>query len=334
MTAAEKAEAISKLEVILRIFQRVPELAHPQGFVVDALLSGASQRLGPGDKEVPGYVFEYRLHLGLRDPAVEMYGCGSIEVRVNFSDPPGNLPIHDAQGRPIYFEDVRGDGYFNGSRDPNNRRDKRDKVPFATETFYRLSPTERSWVDPIFTAGGELPWKSVSREEYYNALVFDVEGNDGQKLAAYRKSLEKSPYRQWLDGAAQRKKERDEALTAVATVQTPAEVAKLRKEMEDTERQVGEQLKAEEAADPDANAKALADSHSFQDGVRAELARMTPAQRRAPAMIDATQEAGFKAGGFTLADHDGPFAQRIFTLNYDSWRRSLWSPVRAGRPGR
>lgn len=117
-----------------------------------------------------------------------------IEVRVNGTFNVGGDPKIDELGREMYFE-----------------RERTDTVPFTTPVYERLSPTERSITHVWLTAGGELPWRQASREEY-QALIFDFEGKNGEKLAKYRNAMAKTPYEQWLEGAPQRKKELEEAL--------------------------------------------------------------------------------------------------------------------------
>lgn len=326
MTTANKEAATAKLQALLRVLQQVPELAEPRTFVVSPLFQGGPRRLGFGDVEDRANVFEYRLTLELCDPRFdEGSRCGSIEVDVNFLNPPGNLPIHDAQGRAIYVEATRGDSY----RAPDTGRTfSREPLPLATETYFKLSPTQRSWVTVIFTADRDLPWKPVTREEYYNAVVFDLEGKNGSKLAEFRKANETSAYQQWLAGADQRRKERQETLAALKAIQSPAEIEKLRKTLEDSERETGEQLKKADAADPNANKAALAASTSYQDGIRLELARMTPAERRMPALVDGALREGMSATGHTMADRDGPTVQRVLTPNLEFWRARK-SPVEA-----
>jgi len=333
ITAAQKAEAIRRLEAIEGILRQVPELAHPDTIMVQALFGGVSRRLGAGDATDPRNVLEYYLELGLCEPEMvriaqqrpelHLNGCGTIEVRVNFSNPPGSVALHDARGREIYLEAIRSDGYFTRSNDPTVTT--RDTVPEATEVYYRLSPTNRSWVTVLFTPDDEPFWTQITREELYQAVLFNWERDAGGKdLPELRKRAGTSPYREWLAGAAQRKKDREEALATAAAIQSPAELAKTRKMLEDTEREVGERLKAEEASGPDEGATAAAEMIGLVDSTRAELARMTAAERRLPAMVDATSKNGPFVAGYQLTDRESPYAERLFTLNYDFWhaRRS------------
>ena len=322
MTAAQRAQAIATLDAIEQMLRRVPALDAPDGFVVWPRLVGGTRRLGAQDREDARNVFEYRLMLDLCVPTIE-YGCGFIEVTVNQTTPPGDMPIHDAQGRALYIEAARSDAY----RDPDTPGTfTRATIPGATETYYKLSPSDRSWVTAIFTAGGELPWPPVSREEYYNARLSDIEGRGGEKLAEFRQAKETSAYRQWLAGGAQRKQEREEMLRGLVGIQPPAEIAALRKTLEDTERDTTEQLRRADATDPDANERELNASYGLQDRLRAELEALSPADRRQPAIIDLARFANAGATGWAFTDRDSPTAVRVLTPNLDFWRARK-SPV-------
>jgi hypothetical protein len=324
MTAADKAAATSKLQAILLVFKQVPELADPRGLALWPVFNGGTKALGLGGVEDRRNVFEYGFDLGICDPSIREGGCGSIDVRVNFSNLPGGTPIHDLQGRAIYVEAARGDAY----RAPDGSAFSRETVPLATETYYKLSPLVRSWVEVLLTADNDLPWTPVTREEYYNASIFEFEGKNGAKMAEFRKANETSAYQQWLAGAAQRRKEREAALAAAKGFQSPAEIEKMRKSLEDADRQTGDQLKAAEAADPDGNRKAVAASYAYGDAVRAELATMTPAERRMPALIDGALRDGKNATGNAVTDRDSPTVMRVFTPNIEFWRARK-SPVEA-----
>src|SRR5262245_62071940 len=126
--------------------------------------------------------------------------------------------MRDEQGRYLYVEPPRG-----------------DLIPKATEVFGKL-PTESNLVTVIFTSGGELYSKPVSREEYYNAVLFAAEGKGGAIITEVRQSIEKSTYQKWIEGAAERRTIRENALRTAARVQSAAEVAAMRKELEQTER--------------------------------------------------------------------------------------------------
>ena len=314
VTPAQKATAIARLEAIERVLQQIPELGHPDGFEVRSQFWGGGRMNGLHDAEMPGSVISYSLILWFFAPskAIAGDGCTCLEVTVNFRPVTGpSTPEHDERGRSIYIEPTRG-----------------DPMPLATQVYDRLSPTERSWVTVLMTSGGELPWTPVSREEFYNTLIFSNEGKDGANLADYRKSLEKTPYQQWMEGAAKRKSDREQMFDGLlkAKIQTAAEIAETRKTLEDTEREVAERLKASEDSDRERNQQALAGSHTYADDVRAELAAMTAAERAMPAMIDRALSEGPNATGERMADRDSPTALRVLTPRLDFWRART-SPV-------
>ena len=145
-------------------------------------------------------------------------------------------------------------------------------------------------------------------------------------LADARKSLEKTPYQEWLEGAGQRKKEREATLQAMAAVQPPAEIAKLRKMLEDTELDVTKNLRASEAENQELNKGAVAAFGASVDKIRAELQSMTAAERRMPAIIDTTRSDGLNATGYPMADRDSPAMWRVLTPDYAFWRARK-SPV-------
>jgi hypothetical protein len=313
LTAAQRATAIARLEQIEDILLRIPELANPNGFEVLSEFFGTTRRSGPGQSEQPGYVVEYMLRLWFFYPtkAAGGEGCFCITITVNHGHVLGGSEISDEQGRAIYIEMARG-----------------DPLPLATQVYERLLRTsEPSFTYVLLTSGGELPWKSVSRAEYYNAVIFDIEGKGGAKLADDRAALTKTPYQVWMEGAADRKQQREHSIrTMEALKKTPAEIEQMRKRLEDNERQVTEQLKAKEAADRHNNDEALALLHSRTGRIRAELDSMSAAERNMPALIDATVTGGTNATGWRMTDRDSPRAWRVVTPNYDFWRARR-SPV-------
>jgi hypothetical protein len=297
---------MARLEQILRI-------ARPQGFEVMPQFWGGSRQIGAGDVVQPNNVVEHSLFLWFFSPTKQIAGegCICITITVNPQVGSGDGPVYrDAQGRSVYREPPRD-----------------TPIPLATQVYNHLTPNTRSWGGVLLTSGNELPWKPVTREDYYNAVIFDFEGKDGAKLAPAVAAMSKSPYEEWMAGAAQRKTDREGMLTMMATTQTPAEVAKFRKTLEDTERDVTASLKASEAADRQTSANELGAVRSIGDRVRAELGPMTPAQRRMPALVDMTTNNG-ATGGVVVERDAPPSVRRILTPNYEFWRARS-SPVEA-----
>lgn len=305
LTAAQRAEAAERLDAIVAILQQVPALANPQGFELQPHYYGGGRRLGPGETERADYVVEYMVRLGFYVPTKQVagQGCTCIEITVNSNTNFGGQTIRDAAGREIYVEVGRG-----------------ERVPSATQAWGRLSPSERSIVDVLLTPGSVEPWKPVTREEFYEAAILDYEGKDGAHLAEIRAASGKTPYQEWMEGAEERRKSREEALRMAATVQSPAEVAAMRKMMEGTEREVTENLRASEADDRDRNAAAAAAHGGQAAKMRAELAEMSPELRRMPALVDNAAPAGPDATGWRLVEQDSPTAWRVLTPDYDYWR--------------
>lgn len=315
ITAAQRAEAVARLEKIEHLLLQVPGLANPQGFEILPTYYGGARRLGLGDTERKDYVVEYSLTLTFFVPTMKIAheGCACIMIRVNPQFDPGERGIIDEQGRTIWIEMGRG-----------------DPIPVATQVYERLSPTDVSFVFVLLTPGRAAPWRQVTREEYYNAWLFEIEGKDGSKLAANRAALSKTRYQLWLEEAAQRKANQELSLRSMAAAQPAEAVAKFRKELEDTERQTTEQLKAGDASEREANQAALATPHPLTTGFRAGLGRMSAEERRMPAFFEpATAEQGaLAATGLRVTDHDGPGILRALTPDYDYWRARR-SPVEA-----
>jgi hypothetical protein len=295
----------------MRLIKQVPELAHPDGFEVQSAFTAAAKRTGQGHSVHPEYVMEYRLTIRFYYPKRQPLTDPDAYILFVVNGNEGSSDV-DAQGRNIVLEEARW-----------------PRWPHSTIT-YGGSPSGTFHPDEIFhatawfTAGGEFPWRSVSREDYYNWLIFSTEGKNGEKVAEFKKFNEKTPYQHWLEEAAKRKAEREETLKAIQQV-NPTEAVKLRKVMEDAEREAGENLKKSESSDREQSKKAL----KYVDDVRAELNRMTPAQRRLPAIIDLDPaRTEWIATGASMRDIDAeiPSVHRVLTPNYDFWRARR-SPV-------
>ncbi len=310
--SANRAAAVARLEAIEQLVKQVPELAHPNGFEIMTSFIGGTKRTGQGNSEHPEYVTEYQLHVGFYVPKKMPRTDPNADIVfvVNASD--NGTKELDARGRHVLIEEGRW-----------------PKWPFSTVT-YGTSPTGSFNAGEIFqatawfTAGGEFPWIPMSREDYYNWLIASAEGNNGEKRAELKKATEKTGYQRWLDEAPQRKKEREETIKAVAQV-APAEAAKLRKTLEDADREAGESLKKSEGDDREQAKQAFKPT----DDMRAELNRMTPAQRKLPAIIDADpSRTELIATGGSMRDRDtvSVTVHRVLTPSYDFWRARR-SPV-------
>ena len=307
LTGANRAAAIARLEAIERLVKQVPELAHPDGFEIRADFTGHRSRTGLNHSEHADYAVEYRYTMVFFAPKFtpSTFPHGAIVFMINSDGNYGGWV--DPQGRDIIVEETRW-----------------PRTPFSVATYGVsasgiLQAGEDFSLSAWFTPGGEFPWRAVSREDYYTAMIAHAEGNKGERRAEFRKNTEKTPYQRWLEEAPQRKKEREEALKALAQIQSAAEVAKLRKTMEDAERDAGEQFKKNETQDRE-DAK---NAFSATDTMRAELNRMTPAQRKLPAILDTDPtRTEWNATGASMRDRDtiNNSVHRVLTPNYDFWR--------------
>jgi hypothetical protein len=323
VTAAQRAEAIAMLDRIERILRQVPELASPAGYEILPIISGGQRQDGPNVEAspLPGSVVQYRLSLLHFMPTREIAGEGSVCVSVTVN-PVQPVTMRDAEARGIYIEPDRAR--------PNTNPDISDStVPQkAVQVYGELwnVPRERSILDVLFVTAGPLPWKPVSREDYYMATLLDAEGANGEKLAAFRASLAKTPYQEWMEAAAQRKSDREAAFAQIAAIMPAAEIEKMRKLQETTEREVTEKLKQDEAMHREQNSRALANSFAVRDSMNAELLRMSPEERRMPTYINGALDSGPVATGWRLTADETPPAWRVLTPDYDFYRARR-SPV-------
>ena len=294
-TAAEQASVIATLNEIERILRQVPELAQPRGFEI--LKHVAS---GPHDW-APGGPFHMALGLQFFAPSRKIAGEGRGCLGVSV-----NLPT----GRPTEIRGLEGD---NG-REFHLEWPVGDPKPGSTVVYEGLR-----WDTPefdrrpgfvTFTTGGVFPWLPVTREEYIRAEILGVEGKTGDQETSYRKKLEKTTYDNWIEAAATRKKEREAMIASMERAQGRAAADELRKTLEQTEREVTGNLRAQDAEERARNTEFLATTRDG-DRFRAELAALSPAQRRSPAMA---------MGYGPLVPADAPGANRFLKPDPEFWR--------------
>jgi uncharacterized protein YheU (UPF0270 family) len=163
-----------------------------------------------------------------------------------------------------------------------------------------------------FTSRGTFPWRPVTREEWLRWWIYHAEGTDyGNDERSVRKSLEKTTYDRWMEEAANRKKEREEAIAIAAQAQGRAAAEELRKTLEQTEREVTERLKAEDAEERQRNQAILA-GPSQGDQYRAWIAALSPAERASPAFAE------YNTAELTAPDN--PVNHRVLTPDPEFWR--------------
>ncbi|MGH7467912.1 MAG: hypothetical protein ACRENP_07980 [Longimicrobiales bacterium] len=287
---------------------QIPELARPVGFEIYPKFGFGGKILHPDETQRASDVQAHSIELMVAAPTWAIAGEGRDCIHISFNRPlegeAGSSLWTDEQKRRIYTDQKRG-----------------KPMRFATEVYgsFHESADEPGNVNVLLTSGGELPWRNITRDEYYDSVIFWGIGKGGARLAEYRRQLQKTPYQEWLDGAAKRKQERDDLFKTLAGSVPAAELAQMRKAAEDTEREVGESLKKSEPDDRAANQKAWAESAWMSDSINAERRRQTPAQLRLPALTGGDDDR-LSASGRWLTDRDAPDVIRILTPNYDFWR--------------
>jgi hypothetical protein len=296
ISAGERVEVLAMGKAIESIFWRVPELAGQKGFEL------ATQFGAGAPSATDRQPIESMWRLWFHEPsrkATHEEGPTCIEVYVN-RQLAGDRAIggdHDASGR-LLFVDADIDTKMAGASEV------REGLRWLSDSAVRRS----GYV--TFSRASAAPWISVSREQWLRTLIFDAEGKDGNREKSARTALEKTAYQQWLEGAAERKKNIDAAVTAVAQSQGRAAAEEMRKTLEQTHREVGEQLKAQEAEERERNKQVLSTA-TRGDALRAQLAAMSPAERASAAFVD--------HAGQLVAAND-PLGHRVLTPDPAFWR--------------
>ena len=196
------------------------------------------------------------------------------------------------------------------------------RAPGATVTWNELVPPPNpSWEESLLVRDGETPYRQLTREEVRRWQIAEQEGANGEKLAEQKKLLAMTPYERFMAEAPQRKKTRDELRAVLKGSLTPAQIDAQIKEMEDVERNAAAELKSQEASDRAQN-ESLLRAQSSADKARASLARMSAADRKAPAYV---KEQGASADTlFDFGTADTPMVGRVVRPNLGFWtmRRS------------
>lgn len=296
VSAGERADVLAIGKAIESIFWRVSELASQKGFEL-ATQFGAGAPSASDPQPI-----ESMWRLWFHEPsrkATHEEGPTCIEVYVN-KQLAGDKAIsgdHDASERLLFVEaDI--DTKMAGASEV------REGLRWLSDSAVRRS----GYV--TFSRGSAAPWISVSREEWLRTLIFDAEGKNGDRETSARKALEKTAYQQWLEGAAERKKNIDVAVTAVAQSQGRAAGEEMRKTLEQTHREVGEQLKAQEAEERERNKQTLSTS-TRGDALREQIAAMSPAERASAAVVDHSGQ---------LRAANDPLGHRVLTPDPAFWR--------------
>jgi hypothetical protein len=184
----------------------------------------------------------------------------------------GDIAMRDDNGDGLYLEQPRSATRFG-----------------STATFGEFEKENTRGLFVLFTAGGVSPTLPVSREEYLRAMIFTLEGKNGQKVKEAVAMTTKTEYERWIEGAAARKKAHEEMLEGVARVDK-SQVAKLRADLEKAERENTETLRKNDAQDRERLNQMKSQASLPGDRLRAQLAAMTPAERALPAFAGAPLE--------------------------------------------
>lgn len=263
MSAQERVTADATIDQIARVFARYASIAQPRGISVESQTFGGNRTL-----EEPGTALEYGFFLWfLRPPGNRLDAETCIEVMINRAT--GNTPavrnLVDERRREFFLELPIGPA-----------------LPGATVVHNQLNPTAESKVWVTFSADGASPWRPVTRDEFLRAMLLAVEGRNGENVAAAREALSKTPYERWMEEAGARKRTRDEAIAQLVSSVGAAAAADMKKAMEQTEKEVTEEMKKQDVFERANNEKQRA-TPSLGDRLRQQLASGTPAERAAPA---------------------------------------------------
>lgn len=209
-------------------------------------------------------------------------GGSSVLVQIVFNPEPGYV----SDG---VVKSETGETYFH---------ERPRSAEYGTPFVYGKFGVPNTSLRVLFTARDQDPTLPVSREEYLRARIHELDG-DGQ-LKEAQAAVAKTTYQAWMDGAAERKKEREEVVAAMPDRES---AAKMRATLEKAEQDLAEGLKKNEPRDAD-NVRAM---RGFDPSriLRDELAALTPQERASQAWV----------GGTTLMPAGTPNARRVIRAN-------------------
>lgn len=178
------------------------------------------------------------------------------------------------------------------------------------------------------TKRNRAPWMPVTREQFVSVLIREVERSIARQAQVSKPRSEPpcdKDYKDWMSGAEERRRTTETAYQNLKQ-SNPAAAEEFRARMEKLEADVPGQMKqgianceelrkkmAQPAPEPVVQNRIL-------ETYRAELARMTPAERASPAWYDHLAQ-GPDASGLVAAQ--APRAVELVTTNPDFYDRSL-----------
>jgi hypothetical protein len=291
-TAADRATVEANLAAAEALIAKVSGYATPRGFEITPWWQAAT--ISARDR-IAGYGLMIRVH---NQSKVAAAGGWSPSVSIGFNSLGGiaePAQLQDEDGKTIFIE-----------------RQASALVHGATAAYGTYSETEDVSLTLLFTSRGQSPVLPVSREEYLKGLIVEAEGKNGEER---KRQLEiakgPTPYEEWVSGAAERKKEREEMFAAMSD---KAQAAKMRADLEKVERETTELMKKNEPLHREMLGRFA--QPGAGDTWRAEIAAMTPEERASTAMV----------AGVALVPAATPGAKRVVRLN-PAFSRARGSPV-------
>jgi len=123
-------------------------------------------------------------------------------------------------------------------------RERGTPVHGATITYSVFDAQDVETFRVLFTSGDQMPFLPVTREEFLRAQIFTLEGKDQENVKKTRAAYVKTPYETWMEGAAERKKNREMTIAMMHLDKAAAD--KMRDQMEKQERDMTEAYKKDE----------------------------------------------------------------------------------------
>ena len=275
--ARDRAIIDQNLTVAERLLAATPGYANPRGFEVKAHWTS----------ETPVNAATLRTY----GVAMRTY-VPDWKTTSGHADAPAQIIINPELSRLSegMVKSATGEGYYHERQ--------RSPAGYGATLVYGQYGVPNSTLLVLFTTRNQDPMLPVSREEYLRARIHELDGDGSLKKA--QASTGKTPYQEWMDGAAKRKADRQATLARMAD---KAAAEKLRAMYEKQETDMTEGLKKREATDAEniRTMKALDPSKRLRD----QLEAMTAEERASPAW----------AGGTDLMPAGAPNALRVVRAN-------------------
>ena len=281
-TASERAIIERNLTAAERLVWSSPGYGQPRGFEVSPHWAGTGAPL-------PGGSRSYSVQIGVHVPNRSATNTNPYAT-IHFNPDLGQL----SDGA---LRSEGGEWYYH----------ERPRAPadYGATLVYGAFGVSNTSLLVLFTAHDQDPMLPVSREEYLSARIHELD-RDAKRAGA---DVTRTPYQQWMDGAAQRKKDLDQMLARMSDRDL---AEKTRAGFEKREREMAENLKAREPRDVET--KSVDPAGRLRD----QLAAMTPQERTSPAW----------AAGTDLMPSGAPGALRVVRVD-PAFRRARGSAADA-----